>query len=129
MDGLNHSSIWVGKLEGTGDGSNGNGAMEFYRLDDLPQVLDLAGEVVAEVGADRRLNVRLVDFPEGEVVEMDIGGVAIDVESIRDRQVHSSGSLYFTVDLPGGVRRGYQSLRVVVRHTGAHEPVDAARMQ
>lgn len=124
VDGLNHSSIWVGELEKASDGSTGNEVMELYRLDDLPQVLDLVGEVVAEVGADRRLTVQLVDFPQGQVVVMDIGGVPIDVESIRNPHVHSSGSLHFTVDLPGPARRGYQSLRVVVRDIDALEPVD-----
>lgn len=121
VDGRNHSSIWVGELEKTEDGGQ-----EFYRLDDLPQVLDLAGEVVARVGADRRLTVRLVDFPPGEVVIMDIGGVPVDVQAVRDRQVHSGGSLHFTVDLPGKTRRGYQSLRVVVKQADVDESVDCS---
>ena len=112
VDGQNHSSIWVRDAD----------VREHNSVEHVSQVLDLTGEIVAEPGAGRRLNVHLVDFPDGEVVEMDIGGVPIDLESLRDRVVPSSGSLYFTVDLPGKTRRGYQSLRVVVEHIdeGSH---------
>ena len=108
-DGRNHTSIWVRDE----DELNSEGA---FALDDLPQVLELTVGVIADVGADRRLSVQLRDFPEGELVAAYIGGVPIDLESVSEKTLHRSGSLHFTVDLPGTARRGYQSLRVVVRH-------------
>ena len=120
VDGLNHTSIWIGESEKM------EGDAEFYRLDDLPQVLELTVEVVAKVGADRRLNVQLRDFPEGELVEMYIGGVPIDLDGVSEKTLHKSGSLHLTVDLPGTARRGYQSLRVVVRPKDISEGVDCS---
>ena len=104
VDGLNHSSIWVRDDDQTGD----------YTLDHLPQVLELEGYLAADVGASRRLSIQMQDFPEGELTALDIGGVAIDPKTLRSNMIPASGSLHFTVDLPGGVRRGYQSLRVEV---------------
>ena len=80
--------------------------------------------MIADVGADRRLTVQLQDFRPGEVVTIDIGGVPIDLENLSNKQVHKSGSLHFTIDLPGTARRGYQSLRVVVRPDTTDEEPD-----
>ena len=55
VDGLNHTSIWVREKD----------KGEPYRLDDLPQVLELEGYLAAEVGASRRLSVQMQDFPGG----------------------------------------------------------------
>ena len=104
VDGLNHTTIWI--REGADN--------EAYELDHLPQVLELEGYVAAEVGASRRLSVQMQDFPEGNLTVLEIGGVSIDPKTLRNRMIPASGSLHFTVDLPGGVRRGYQSLRVEV---------------
>ena len=106
VDGLNHTSIWVREESKAKEG--------VFTLNDLPQVLELEGYLAAEVGASRRLSVQMQDFPEGTLTALDIGGVPIKLNTLRDTKVPVSGSLYFTVDLPGGVRRGYQSLRVVV---------------
>ena len=113
VDGRNHTSIWIRDE----DELNSEGA---FALDDLPQVLELTVGVIADVGADRRLSVQLRDFPPGELVAADIGGVPIDLERVSEKTLHRSGSLHFTVDLPGTARRGYQSLRVVVRHGSAN---------
>ena len=118
VDGLNHTSTWIGELEDEG--------AEFYKLDDLPQVLELTVGVIADVGADRRLSVQLRDFPPGELVEAYIGGVPIDLESVSEKTLHRFGSLHFTVDLPGTARRGYQTLRVVVRPEDAREGTDCS---
>ncbi len=88
----------------------------FYSVDHLPQALDLTGEINAEVGADRRLFLELVDFPPGQLLRADIGGVPIDLDHLRDKRVPESGTRHFHIDLPGMARRGYQSLRVVVEH-------------
>ena len=112
VDGLNHSSIWIGELE---EERNDNSVTkEYYSLEKLPQVLELEGYLTADVGASRRLSVQMQDFPEGNLTALDIGGVAIVPKTLRSNMIPASGSLHFTVDLPGGVRRGYQSLRVVV---------------
>ena len=111
VDGLNHTSIWIREGE----------LNEPYTLNHLPQVLELEGLVLAEVAADRRLSVQLRDFPQGQLTVLEIGGVPIDLETLRDTGIPKSGALNFTVDLPGGARRGYQSLRVVVAPHHQHE--------
>ena len=116
VDGRNHSSTVVIDED----------VREENSVEDLDQVLDLTGEIVAEVGADRRLFLQLVDFPEGELVSADIGGVPVDLDHIRDKTVPKSGTIHFHIDLPGMARRGYQSLRVVVRHATAHESTDCS---
>ena len=116
VDGRNHSSTVVIDED----------VREEDSVEDLDQVLDLTGEIIAEVGADRRLFLQLVDFPEGELVSADIGGVPVDLDHIRDKTVPKSGTIHFHIDLPGMARRGYQSLRVVVRHATAHESTDCS---
>ena len=111
VDGRNNSSTWVRDDEDEGEEGEGRA----FSLERLPQVLELSVQVIADVGADRRLTVQLQDFRPGEVVTIDIGGVPVDLENLSNKQVHKSGSLHFTIDLPGTARRGYQSLRVVVR--------------
>ena len=119
VDGLNHSSIWVGELEMT----SGDSPEYFYHLDNLPQVLDLHGRVTAETGAGQRLFIRLEDIPPGRLVEADIGGVPLDLGRLANSRIPASGSLHFSVDLPGATRRGNQTLRVALTHE-AHGPQD-----
>ena len=122
VDGLNHSSIWIGELEEQENG--GSATKVYYNLEELPQVLELEGLVLAEVAADRRLSVQMRDFPQGELTALVIGGVPIDLETLRNTRVPDTGALNFTIDLPGGARRGFQSLRVVVTPTGAGDSGD-----
>ena len=117
VDGQNHTSIWVrGEPESSSVG---------YRLEDHPkdhtQLLQLEGIVIAEIGGSRRLWVQMQDFPPGTLkvlqlggVCLVLGGVCLNGESDSTTSIPQSGALNFTADLPGGVRRGYQSLRVVV---------------
>ena len=111
VDGQNHTSIWVREGKDT----------EIFSLNDLPQVLQLEGIVIAEIGGSRRLWVQMKDFPPGELKVLQLGGVCLvldgvclDGKATPTTIITQSESLNFTVDLPGGVRRGYQSLRVVV---------------
>ncbi len=113
VDGRNHSSILVEDDEVL---VKDVGVVVAKKVDHLDQVLELVGEIVAEVGADRRLFLQLVDFPEGELISADLGGVPIDLGHLRDKRVPESGTRHFHIDLPGMARRGYQSLRVVVEH-------------
>ena len=125
VDGRNHSSILVEDDEVlVKEEEEGEEVVVAKKVDHLDQVLELVGEIVAEVGADRRLFLQLVDFPEGELISADIGGVPVDLDHIRDKTVPKSGTIHFHIDLPGMARRGYQSLRVVVRHATADESTD-----
>ena len=86
---------------------------------DASQTLELEGTVAVKqdspIGPGSPVLVRLSDFPQGQIVEMDIGGVAIDLSRLspNDLAVPSSGRLILQVELPNLARPGYQSLRVV----------------
>ena len=108
-DGQNHTSILEINEEVVEEGSVAH----------LSQALKLEGELVAEVGPSRRLTVQMRDFPDGEIEKLELGGVPIDLGKLPSTTVPESGGLYFTVDLPGATRRGYQSLLVVVHHVDA----------
>ena len=72
----------------------------------------------------RRLSIQLHDFPEGNLNVLKLGGTCLELSGVcldgeysgRESTpgIPRSGTLHFTVDLPGQVRRGYQSLQVVV---------------
>ena len=126
-DGLNHSSIWIGELEEIEIEGQKH---ERYNLEALAQVLDLHGLVIADADAGWRLFIRLLDIPRGHLLEADIGGVPLDLGDLANSRIPDSGSLHFSVDLPGGTRRGYQTLRVLLSHadidpqdTGYHHEV------
>ena len=117
VDGQNHSSIWTSERKGSSN-------TFFYSLNEVPQVLELVGFLVADVGADRRLHLQLRDFPEGTLTHLELGGIPMQVDLSRYK-VPGTGYLDFLIDLPGEVRRGYQTLRVVVKpdrgEHGEHE--------
>ena len=123
VDGQNHTSIWVRKDKTESDKETA------YKLEDHSQLLQLEGIINAEIGGSRRLWVQMQDFPEGKLKVLELGGVCLELDGVCLSEkspddepiptdelplIPQSGALNFTVDLPGGVRRGYQSLRVVV---------------
>lgn len=108
VDGQNHTSILVFDKEVQDDNS----------VERAEQVLQLEGLLAAEVGPSRRLTVQMQDFPPGNLEVLELGGRPIDLDRLPTTVVPASGSLHFIVDLPAQTRRGYQSLRVVVRHQG-----------
>ena len=87
-------------------------------IKEAAQVLKLEGGVLVGPGISpgRTILVQLTDFPAGELIAVDIGGVPVDLGdlSYKDRRVPASGSLHFSLDLPNEARLGRQSLRVVV---------------
>ena len=115
VDGLNNTSTWV--REETAGGVS-------FSLANLPQVLELEGYIIAEVTGSRRLSVQLHDFPKGNLNVLKLGGTCLEMSGVcldgnySDGEsppgIPQSGTLHFTVDLPGEVRRGYQTLQVVV---------------
>ena len=66
-------------------------------------------DIVQGPGGD--IQVQVIDFPEGVIAGVSIGGVPAEVDQLR---IGSSGRLYFSVPVPDNVRLGRQYLRVEV---------------
>ena len=106
VDGLSNSSIVVEK---------GN-----PEITDADQVLELVGRIEADIvqGPGGDIQVEVIDFPEGVITGVSIGGVPADVEEMR---VGNSGRLYFSVPVPDEARLGRQYLRVEMFKTTGDE--------
>ncbi len=99
VDGLSNSSVVVER-----------GTTEITKAD---QVLELVGKIVADIvqGPGGDIQVQVIDFPQGVITGVSIGGVPADVGQLR---IGASGRLYFSVPVPDNARLGRQFLRVVV---------------
>ena len=99
VDGLGGSTIILGK--GTDE------------INDAQQLLRLVGRIEADIvqGPGGDIQVQVIDFPEGVIAGVSIGGVPAEVDQLR---IGSSGRLYFSVPVPDNVRLGRQYLRVEV---------------
>ena len=97
VDGLGGSTIILGR-----------GTKEILEAD---QILELVGRVLADTvqGPGGNIQVEIIDFPEGDITSVTIGGVPAEIDSLR---VGPSGRLFFSVPVPDSVRLGRQSLRV-----------------
>ena len=75
------------------------------------QALELVGRVLADTvqGPGGNIQVEIIDFPEGDITSVTIGGVPAEIDSLR---VGSSGRLFFSIAVPDNVRLGRQYLRV-----------------
>ena len=109
-DGQGHSSIVLLEEEGK------DGFGEKADLEDAFQVLELAGSV--NLGTLFRpypsVWVELVDFPQGHLESLAIGGIRADLEGLDNRQIPENGRLSFPLVLPGDVLPGRQAIRVTV---------------
>ncbi len=102
VDGLSGSTIILGK-----------GSEEIYEAD---QLLELEGRIEADIvqGPGGDIQVQLIDFPQGVITGVSIGGVPAELEEMR---VGNSGRLYFSVPVPDEARLGRQYLRVKMYET------------
>ena len=102
VDGLSNSSIVVEK---------GN-----PEITDADQVLELVGRIEADIvqGPGGDIQVQVIDFPQGVITGVSIGGVPTDVGQMR---IGASGRLYFSVPVPDEARLGRQYLRVEMYET------------
>lgn len=85
------------------------------------QLLELVGRIEADIvqGPGGDIQVEVVDFPEGLITAVTIGGIPADVGELK---VGASGRLYFSVPVPDNVRLGRQYLRVEVDRDDGMEP-------
>ena len=106
VDGLGASSTILGK--GTDE------------IEKAAQALELVARIKAGPvqGPGGNIQVELVDFPQGVIESVDIGGVPAEVDPLR---IGPSGRLYFSVPVPNGARLGRQALRVVVTTSDDNE--------
>ncbi|MCY4365568.1 MAG: IPT/TIG domain-containing protein [Chloroflexi bacterium] len=97
VDGLGGSTIILGK-----------GTSDLLKAD---QALELVGRVLADTvqGPGGNIQVEIIDFPEGDITSVTIGGVPAEIDSLR---VGPSGRLFFSIAVPDDVRLGRQYLRV-----------------
>ncbi len=111
-DGEGHTSILVLE-EYTEDGTQ---LKKKENVENSFQVMELAGTV--NLGTFLRTNstvrVDLLDFPEGHLNSIRIGGFAADLEGLGNRQIPETGRLSFHLAMPGDVLPGRQEIRVVV---------------
>jgi len=109
-DGEGHTSILVLEEE------TGDGIQLKENVENSFQVLDLAGTV--NLGTFLRTNstirVDLLDFPEGLLNSIRIGGFGADLEGLGNRQIPETGRLSFPLAMPDDVLPGRQEIRVVV---------------
>jgi len=97
VDGLGGSTIILGK-----------GTKDILEAD---QALELVGRVLADTvqGPGGNIQVEIIDFPQGDITSVTMGGVPAEIDSLR---VGRSGRLFFSVPVPDDVRLGRQYLRV-----------------
>ena len=109
VDGLGGSTIILGK-----------GTEEILEAD---QALELVGRILADTvqGPGGNIQVEIIDFPEGDITSVTIGGVPAEIDSLR---VGRSGRLFFSVPVPDSVRLGRQYLRVEVERDDGDCPED-----
>ncbi len=109
-DGEGHTSILVLEEE-TEDGTQLK-----ENVENAFQVLELAGTV--NLGTFLRTNstvrVDLLDFPEGHLNSIRIGGFGADLEGLSNRQIPETGRLSFSLAMSGDVLPGLQDIRVTV---------------
>ena len=109
-DGEGHTSILVLEEE------TGDGIQIKENVENSFQVLDLAGTV--NLGTFLRTNstirVDLLDFPEGHLNSIKIGGFGADPEGLGNRQIPETERLSFPLAMPDDVLPGRQEIRVVV---------------
>jgi hypothetical protein len=77
------------------------------------QTFELEGQVTASPNSGDpgdTLTVQLRDFPQGNVTNVTVGGVAV---AGVNQSVPVSGEVNFTIDIPNGVPTGTQALAVV----------------
>ncbi len=109
VDGLSGSSVIV---------MDEDDPSSIYEAD---QILELVGRIEADIvqGPGGDIQVQLIDFPEGVITAVTIGGVPAEVDQLR---IGPSGRLYFSVPVPDEVRLGRQYLRVEVDRVDNLEP-------
>ncbi len=104
------------------DGRSGSSVVveNFYPPDEFPhpiyessQALDLLGRINVEVlhGIGGNIDLELVDFPQGVITAITIGGVPADVENWV---VGPSGRLFFSFSVPFRARSGRQHLELIL---------------
>ncbi|MDE2779626.1 MAG: IPT/TIG domain-containing protein [Chloroflexota bacterium] len=103
VDGLGGSTIILGR--------------DTEKILEADQALELVGRVLADTvqGPGGNIQVEIIDFPEGDITSVTIGGVPAEIDSLR---VGRSGRLFFSVPVPDSVRLGRQYLRVELTEAG-----------
>ena len=109
-DGHGHTSILL--LEG----ETASDPEIVHEVKDAFQVVELAGTV--NVGSMHRthstVRVELLDFPQGHLESIRIGGFRADLEGLSNRQIPETGRLSLPLVLPGNVLTGLQNITVTV---------------
>ena len=109
-DGHGHTSILL--LEG----ETASDAEIVYEVKDDFQVVELAGTV--NLGSMHRthstVRVELLDFPQGHLESIRIGGFRVDLEGLSNRQIPETGRLSLPLVLPGNVLTGLQNIAITV---------------
>jgi hypothetical protein len=102
VDGLSGSTVILGR-----------GSEEIYEAD---QLLELVGRIDADTvqGPGGNIQVEVLDFPEGVITAVTIGGVPAEMDQLR---IGKSGRLYFSVPVPDNVRLGRQYLQIAMYQT------------
>ena len=90
--------------------------------------MELAGTV--NVGSVHRthstVRVELLDFPQGHLESIRIGGFRADLEGLSNRQIPETGRLSLPLVLPGNVLTGLQNITVTVGENPGDCAADAA---
>ena len=112
VDGLSASSIVVKDVVDPDPPVTGY-VDPIYEAD---QLLELVGRIEADIvqGPGGDIQVQVIDFPQGVITGVSIGGVPANVDEMR---VGNSGRLYFSVPVPDEARLGRQYLRVEMYKT------------
>ena len=112
---LNGSPLNCNLINATdGDGGSsilvGHGTTQIF---DTDQVLELVGRIQVDFvqGPGGEISMTLIDFPEGVLTAVDIGGVPVDIEP---QTVEASRQSLLRVPVPNEVRLGRQYLTVVL---------------
>ncbi len=124
-DGEGHTSILVLE-EYTEDGTQ---LKKKENVENSFQVMELAGTV--NLGTFLRTNstvrMDLLDFPQGHLDSIRIGGFGADLEGLGNRQIPETGRLSFLLALPEDVLPGLQEIQVTVKtcdagNSGSEQP-------
>ena len=88
-------------------------------VEDAFQVLELDGTV--KLGTILRTHatvpVDLLDFPQGHLESVYVGGFRANLDGIGNRQIPETGRLSFDLTLPGNVLPGRQDIQIIIEKT------------